>query len=193
MPTDSDVRSDAKAATSTLETARGDLPYSISIHGGKIIIKSPSRITNSTPTSLLLPTFQEPDIQIDIAALDSSTHDQLADAEPSLTDTITNTGHQTYHALANRALVRARLQQSDQAIDDAQNSIKIRPSVNGYIAKSVALISRGKKAEGCRVYDLAFRHCNPTDVDLILLIKMTLTRAWCPSRSLHIGTRCRRI
>ncbi|KAF8548319.1 hypothetical protein OG21DRAFT_1489483 [Imleria badia] len=143
---------------------------------GKIIIKSLSRITNSTPltTSLLLPTFQEPDIQIDNAALDSSTHDQLADAKPPLTETMTNTGHQTHHALANRALVRARLQQSEQAIDDAENPIKIRPSVNGYIAKSVALINRGKRAEGCRAYDLAFRHCDPTDVDLILLIKAVI-------------------
>jgi hypothetical protein len=143
-------------------------------------------------TSLLLPTFQEPDIQIDNAALDSSTHDQLADAKPPLTETMTNTGHQTHHALANRALVRARLQQSEQAIDDAENvslsllshtrmhivnfrkPIKIRPSVNGYIAKSVALINRGKRAEGCRAYDLAFRHCDPTDVDLILLIKVCI-------------------
>lgn len=51
-------------------------------------------------------------------------------------------------------------------------SIKIHPSINGYIAKSAALISAGKKAEGCRVYDLAFRHCHLLDTDFILLIKM---------------------
>jgi hypothetical protein len=50
--------------------------------------------------------------------------------------------------------------------------------VNDCIAKSVALISEGKKAEGCRVYDLAFRHCDPTDVDLILLIKVCILYAW---------------
>jgi hypothetical protein len=91
--------------------------------------------------------------------------------------------------------VQARLQQSNQAIDDADNvslpllsytrihilnyqkSIKTRPSVNGYIAKSLALISGGKKAEGCRVFDLAFRHCHLMDVDLVLLIKVCIPRA----------------
>ncbi|KAF8554675.1 hypothetical protein OG21DRAFT_1508679 [Imleria badia] len=137
----------------------------------KITIKSLSRITNSTLASPLPPTFQEPDIQIDDAALDSAKQDQLTDPEPPFTETITNSGHQTHHALANRALVQARLQQSDLAIDDAENSIKIHPDVNGYIKKSVALVSEGKRSEACRVYDLAFRHCDPTDVDLILLIK----------------------
>ncbi|KAH0838774.1 hypothetical protein J3R83DRAFT_7149 [Lanmaoa asiatica] len=50
-------------------------------------------------------------------------------------------------------------------------SIKVRPSVIGYIAKSVALIGGGKKQEGCRVCDLAFRHCHQNDVDLLLLTK----------------------
>ena len=55
-------------------------------------------------------------------------------------------------------------------------SIKIHPSFNGYIAQSLALIGGGKKAEGCRVYDLAFRHYH-LDVDLILLIKVCILRA----------------
>ena len=59
-------------------------------------------------------------------------------------------------------------------------SINIRPSLNAYIAQSLALIGGGKKAEGCRVYDLAFRHYlpyHPIDVDLILLIKVCILRA----------------
>jgi hypothetical protein len=56
-------------------------------------------------------------------------------------------------------------------------SIKIHPSVNGYIALSIALIGGGKKAEGCRVYDLAFMHYHTIDVDLILLIKVCILRA----------------
>jgi hypothetical protein len=56
----------------------------------------------------------------------------------------------------------------------ALKSIKIRPSVIGYIAKSVALIGGGRKAEGCLVYDFAFRHCHQNGVDLLLLIKVCL-------------------
>ncbi|KAF8552056.1 hypothetical protein OG21DRAFT_1486518 [Imleria badia] len=47
---------------------------------GKISIKSLSGITHSSPLSPLFPTFEEPDIQVDDVALDSSTHDQVADA-----------------------------------------------------------------------------------------------------------------
>ncbi|KAF8548670.1 hypothetical protein OG21DRAFT_1489192 [Imleria badia] len=56
-------------------------------------------------------------------------------------------------------------------ISPYHKSISIRPSVIGYIAKSVALIGSGKKEDGCRVFDLAFRHCPPKGVDLLLLIK----------------------
>jgi hypothetical protein len=83
-----------------------------------------------------------------------------------LTETITNSGNKNHLALANRALVRAHLQLWDLAIDDAEKvslrllshtlmlipnyhkSIKIRPSVIGYIAKSVALIGKGEKGGG---------------------------------------------
>ena len=135
---------------------------------------------------------QLPFIDITNAALDSWKQDWLADTETSLTGTITNSRNQSHHALANRALVRARLRHWDLAIEDAENvslhslshtlilnyykSIKIHPSFNGYIAQSLALIGGGKKAEGCRVYDLAFRHYqyHTIDVDLILLIKVCI-------------------
>ena len=138
---------------------------------------------------------QVPLIDIGDTALDCWMQDRLADVEVSLTKTITSSGNWTYHALANRALVRARVRHWEAAIDDAERvsfyllshtlilvliyfkSIGIRPSVIGYIAKSVALIGGGKKEEGCRVYDLAFRHCHPLDVDLLLLIKVRV-HAW---------------
>ena len=62
-------------------------------------------------------------------------------------------------------------------ISNYYKSINIRSSLNGHIAKSFALIGGGKKAEGCRVYDLAFRHYQTIDVDLILLIKVCILRA----------------
>jgi hypothetical protein len=120
-----------------------------------------------------------------------------------LTQTITNSRNKSHwHALADRALVQARLRRWNLAIKDAENvslrllshtlifvvycykSIKIRPSVNAYIALSLALIGGGKREEGCRVYDLAFRHCHTVDVNLVLLIKVCILRPvefGCPS------------
>ena len=114
----------------------------------------------------------------------------ISDAALDLTKDVQLTGTE----LVNRALARVHSGHSDQAIEDAENvsrhlftytrtcnlnvckSINIRPSVNGYIAKSVALISGGKKAEGCRIFDLAFRHCDAMSVDLTLLIKVCIFR-----------------
>ena len=145
---------------------------------------------------------QLPFIDITFAALHSWKQERLADTETSLTRTIINSRSQSHHALANRALVRARLRHWDLAIEDAENvslrslfhtpifilnyykSIKIHPSVIGYIAQSLALIGGGNKTEGCRVYDLAFRHYHTIDVDLILLIKVCILRTvelGCPS------------
>ena len=138
---------------------------------------------------------QLPFFDITDAALDSWRQGRLADTETSLTGTITNSRDQRHHVLANRALVRARLGLWNLAIEDAENvglrslshmllfilnyykSIEIHPSVNAYIAQSIALIGGGKKAEGCRMYDLAFRHYHTIDVDLILLIKVCILRA----------------
>ena len=59
--------------------------------------------------SRLHPTFQEPDIQIEDDVLQSWEHDQLEDAEVSLTVAIDRSRNPCHHALASRALVRARL------------------------------------------------------------------------------------
>ena len=69
--------------------------------------------------SRLYPTFQEPDIRIDDAALHSWKHNQLANAQALLTATIHGSPNPSHHALASRALVRARLRQWDAAIADA--------------------------------------------------------------------------
>lgn len=146
--------------------------------------------------------LQIPFIHISDTALHSWRQDWLADTEASLTDTITNSGHPSHDALANRAIVRAHLRRWDVAIDDAEKaspcllshplfltlidskSINICPSVVGYISRSVALIGGGKKEEGCRVFDLAFTHCHPHDLDFLLLVKVCVPRAvklGCPS------------
>ena len=135
--------------------------------------------------SRLHPTFQEPDIHIDDAALHSWKHDQLAKAEALLTTASRNPSH---HTLASRALIRARLRKWDTAIADATKvstvllshalsliyikSIKIQPSVIGYIAKSVALVGNGEKHKAYRVCDVAFERFHSTHVTFLLLIKV---------------------
>ena len=70
--------------------------------------------------SQLHPTFQEPDIQIDVSALESWKLDQLANTEALLTAEIPASQNAGHYALASRALVRARLRQWDVAIVDAK-------------------------------------------------------------------------
>ena len=70
--------------------------------------------------SRLHPTLQEPDIQIDDAALDSWKHDQLENADALLTAAIPESSNPNHHILASRALVRARLRLWDAALVDAE-------------------------------------------------------------------------
>jgi hypothetical protein len=70
--------------------------------------------------SRLHPTFQEPDIQIDDAALDLWKHDQLKNADALLTAAIPGSRNANHDVLGSRALVRARLQDWDAALVDAE-------------------------------------------------------------------------
>ena len=153
---------------------------------------------DSIPLFRLQPTFQEPDIQIDDAALDSWKLGQLANAETLLTVAVNKSRNPSHDALASRALVRARLRQWDIAIADATEvfvallsrmfmltlihtkSIIIQPSTIGYIAKSVALVGIGEKHKAYRACDIAFVHSHPSHVNFLLLIKVCIpcARAW---------------
>ncbi|KAF8546332.1 hypothetical protein OG21DRAFT_1502001 [Imleria badia] len=73
------------------------------------------------------------------------------------------------HALAHRALVRARSKQWEVAIDDAKKSTKAQRSVIGYIAHAIAHIGLGDHESAMRVFDLAFGL--PGENQLVLLIK----------------------
>ena len=73
---------------------------------------------SSFPSSRLYATLQ--DIQIDDAVLDAWKNDRLEDAEALLTTAIHQHQHPSYHFLAARALVRARLHHWDDALVDAQ-------------------------------------------------------------------------
>ena len=147
--------------------------------------------------SRLHPTFQEPDIRVDDAALHSWKRDQFANAEALLTAAIHDSQNPN-HALASRALVRARLRQWDAAIADAKEvfvtllshalslicikSIKIQPSVIGYVAKSVALVGNGEKYKAYRTCEIAFERFHSTHVTFLLLTKVCIscTQLGCP-------------
>ena len=148
--------------------------------------------------SRLHPTFQEPDIRIDDDALHSWKRDQFANAEALLTAAIHESRNPIHYALASRALVRARLREWDAAIADAKEvfvtllshalslicikSIKIQPSVIGYIAKSVALVGNGEKYKAYRTCEIAFERFHSTHVTFLLLTKVCIpyTPLGCP-------------
>ena len=54
-------------------------------------------------------------------------------------------------------------------------SIKIHPSLLGYIAKSIALVGKGEKHRGYRACDIAFEHFRSTHISFLLLIKVCIT------------------
>ena len=152
----------------------------------------------------LHPTFQEPDVQIDDAALDSWKHDQLENADVLLTAAIPKSRNQGHHVLASRALVRARLRLWDAALVDAEQvfvslfshtlkltsidtkAIEIQPSVIGYIAKSVALVGKGDRHSRYRACDIAFERFHSSHVSFLLLAKVCIFRTRSPSAA-HIS------
>ena len=153
--------------------------------------------------SRLHPTFQEPDIQIDDAALHSWKHDQLENADALLTAAIPDPRNPNHHLLASRALVRARLCHWDAALADAEEvlaalfshtltltsiytkAIEIQPSVIGYIAQSVALVGNGERHKGYRACDIAFERFHSSHVTFLLLVKVGIFPTWSPSAA-HI-------
>ena len=54
-------------------------------------------------------------------------------------------------------------------------SIKIEPSIVGYIAKGVALVGKGEKLKAYRACDIAFERFHSTHVTFLLLIKVCIS------------------
>ena len=49
-------------------------------------------------------------------------------------------------------------------------SLKVLPSVIGYIAKAVARIGQGESQAGIRAFDLTFLHCSLQEIPFLFLI-----------------------
>ena len=63
----------------------------------------------------------------------------------------------------------------DDSDANLRKSIKIQPSVIGYIAKSIALVGKGDKDAGYRACDIAFEYFRTTHVSFLLLIKVFIS------------------
>ena len=122
------------------------------------------------------------------------------EAETVITEEMSDSSNRSNNSLANRALVRARLQDWSGAYDDAQQvrfrrvlhilvfsrakSLKVQPSVDGYIAKAIARIGQGESQAGIRAFDLTFLHCSLKEIPFLFLIRV---RALYPSYLLPLS------
>ena len=119
-------------------------------------------------------------------------------------------GDRSHHALANRALVRTRMNKLDMAIEDAKKvyslplfkllvlilsyqSIVICPSPIAHIAHAVALLGKSEKRRALQAFDLSFCYCDAKENRLILLVRVcVLTCCFSSSSnpSLHRPSSC---
>ncbi|KAG1785781.1 uncharacterized protein HD556DRAFT_1456313 [Suillus plorans] len=96
----------------------------------------------------------------------------LSTAEELLTQDI-NTSPNNHTSYAHRSFVMARKCDWDRALLDAIKSIRIQPSLTGYISKGIALCGKGRVLDGRAAFDVASMY---TDQDseithFLLLIK----------------------
>ncbi|KAF8554954.1 hypothetical protein OG21DRAFT_1439363 [Imleria badia] len=136
---------------------------------GKITLRS---LRDILPRSYLTQ-HQLPFMDINDTAFKSWMQGDLTRAEELLTEVITDPALHA-HALAQRALVRSRLKQTDMAMDDAKKSIEAQRSVIGCIANAVSRIGNGDHESVIRVFDLVFTDGLATDNNFLLLIKAVI-------------------
>ncbi|KAF8557900.1 hypothetical protein OG21DRAFT_1494421 [Imleria badia] len=117
--------------------------------------------------------FKLPFTDIDDAAFESWMQGDLTRVEELLTEVIADPVLHA-HALAQRALIRSRLKQTDLAMVDAKKSIEAQRSVMGYIANAVARLGNGDYESAIRAFDLVFTDGLATDNNFLLLIKAVI-------------------
>ncbi|KAH7912612.1 hypothetical protein BJ138DRAFT_1147861 [Hygrophoropsis aurantiaca] len=116
--------------------------------------------------------MQYPLLEISAQTCNAWRREDFKKAEETLSEVIAD-GAKDQNAFANRALVRARALRWDAALEDAQMSINILPSVIGYVALSIALSGQGNGEGAMQALDLGFIDCNGdiNTVRLLLLVK----------------------
>ncbi|KAI6004539.1 hypothetical protein F5J12DRAFT_913667 [Pisolithus orientalis] len=115
-----------------------------------------------------------PLVEMGLATFLSWTQDDPTQTEILLSEDIASASSPSHCMLANRALIRTRLEHLAPAIEDAKESLRIRRSPIGHIAMALALLGQGDR-EGARcTFDLAFHDCELHDIRFLLLLKSIL-------------------
>ncbi|KAH7906973.1 hypothetical protein BJ138DRAFT_1104700 [Hygrophoropsis aurantiaca] len=101
-----------------------------------------------------------------------SLRDNFKKAEEALSEVITD-DVKDHNAFASRALVRARALKWNAALEDAQMSINIQPSVLGYVALGIAHSGQRNGEGAIQALDLGFIDCNGdiNTIRFLLLVK----------------------
>ncbi|KAH7903658.1 hypothetical protein BJ138DRAFT_1191031, partial [Hygrophoropsis aurantiaca] len=129
-------------------------------------------LTNSLIACSLISSVQYPLLDMNASTRDAWNSQDYKKAEDTLSDII-KADAKDCNAFANRALVRAHGMRWDAALEDAQTSINIRPSVIGCVALSVVLRGQGNGEHAMQALDLGFIDANGhvNTIRLLLLVK----------------------
>lgn len=97
---------------------------------------------------------------------------ELSTAEKILAQEITANPND-YTSYATRSFVMSRKHDWDHALRDANESIRINPSLTGYIAKGIALYGKRRLQDAMKAFDLAFTSAdgNSRTTHFLFLIK----------------------
>ncbi|KAG1768815.1 hypothetical protein EDD22DRAFT_211246 [Suillus occidentalis] len=111
-------------------------------------------------------------LAINTTARDACVTGDLTTATKLLTQDI-DADSNDYDSYANRSFVMARKADWDRAIDDAQQSISIQPSLMGCISKGIAHCGKRQFKDAMKAFDLAFMFVDAgiNKTCLLLLIK----------------------
>lgn len=113
--------------------------------------------------------------EISGAAYVSWRNTELLKAETILSSEIEHNSSILHYHLANRAFVRARLQQWAGALDDAEAVIRISPSpppLVALLAKSIAQSGQDMYTAAMETLDNALKICDPAEKDFVDVIKV---------------------
>ncbi|KAF9228773.1 WD40 repeat-like protein, partial [Gyrodon lividus] len=176
-------------------------PFSISpddrllVGGGLNYLHGPSHPSTISLWCLrdLLPIFYtiaSPLIKISNAALVAWYEGNLTDAEAILTEEIKLNPETSYHALANRAVIRVRLGRLDTSLDDSEKSVAMQPTAIAHVAGSIALNKQGKYELAMQAIHVALGDYPTYEKEIVLLVKTILMfkAGFCDEAIDHITT-----
>ncbi|KAF8121118.1 hypothetical protein EV363DRAFT_1234174 [Boletus edulis] len=127
-------------------------------------------------TACMIPSFHADShpilTEIDNEAYVSWRKGKLVSTEDILSNEIERSSTPSHYHLANRALVRARLQQWDRALDDAQASLSITPSLVARLAKSIAQSGQNRHDAGIEALNHVLESCDQREKDFVDVIKV---------------------